>query len=139
MPLAGNVTRAPGYTKATATSTSANITTTETVVDTITADLISGQEYEVHFYGIWGSSVASDECLIRIREDSLTGTQMVDNRVRIGTANKYYAGLLQANYTATATAAKTFKVTLVRESGTGNCTRGASATSPALFTVRQVS
>jgi len=142
MVYAGDLVRASDHVRvgeATATSTLTLTTaTTEQVVDTVVASLVAVGEYEINYYGIFGSSVGDGTILVRLREDSLTGTQRVDNRVTVGVANKHYACPLRARYTAAATGLKTLVVTAVRESGTGNAARGAAATSPSLLTVDQV-
>lgn len=118
------------------TSSSGTFTTTETVVDTVTAPLITGKLYEVLWTTNAQSSVANDVVLARIREDALAGTQIMDGRVDASAANVNFLVALRVIYTAVATGNKTFVGTFVRSSGTGNVLRYAAATSPSTLSVR---
>lgn len=137
--LSGEVAVAPFYQYAQGTSSSATITTVETVTDTITVALVSGQAYEVEYNGLVQSSVAADVALFNLKEDSLSGTRMCDGRVTCSTAGagKTFLAHLRAVYTAIATGNKTFVVTLVRDSGSGNLTRAAASSDPALLSVER--
>lgn len=137
MPLAGELAVAPYFTYALSTSSSSTFTA-ETVVDTIIANLISGKTYEVTWNGLYQSSVAADVVNTNLREDSISGTRMVDGRTTMATANKTFLASVRAIYVAVSTGSKTFVVTGTRDSGTGNITRAAASTDPALITVRRV-
>jgi len=111
------------------TTNSAGFTTTETVTDTVVADLISQLVYRVRCFTLYTSTVANDSDIVRIREDSLTGTVLQASRVFIPIVTSFCV-ILEAEYTAVATGSKTFVVTGSRGSGTGTITHGANATAP---------
>lgn len=137
MPLAGELAVAPYFTYALGTTSSASFTA-ETVVDTITANLIAGKTYEVTYNGLFQSSVAADVVNINLREDSISGTRMCDGRASMVTANKTFLMACRAIYVAVSTGSKTFVLTGTRDSGTGNITRAAASNDPSLMTVRRV-
>jgi hypothetical protein len=137
MALAGEDAVVPYALTATDTASS-GVFTAETVVDTITASLIAGVKYEIRWTGVWQSSVAGDVVNQQLREDSISGTRLTDGRIACTTANKAFAGFVRGYYTAAVTGSKTFVVTGVRDSGTGNITRAAVATSPAVLSIDQV-
>jgi hypothetical protein len=116
-----------------ATANSAGFTTTEVVTDTLVANLISGQRYRVVHDGSWQTTVAADAVLLRIREDSLTGTALQAYRVGLPIAATTFAGHVEGFYTAVANGSKTFVVAVVRSGGTGTITRVASAAAPSNF------
>jgi hypothetical protein len=138
MALAGELAVPPLHKREPRTSSSGTFTA-ETVVDTITADLVTGKEYEIRWTGLFQSSVAADVVNTQLREDSISGTRICDGRTPCTTANKAFAAAVRGFYTAVATGSKTFVVTGVRDSGTGNITAAAVATSPAVLTIDQVS
>lgn len=113
---------------------SATFTTTETQVQSVTAALISGETYWVHWHMHWGSSVANDRVNMRIREDNVSGTALQEAAMTSEAAHA--AGSngetkdLWARYVAVATGNKTFSGTLVRSSGTGNVQLEGAATRP---------
>lgn len=124
------------------TSSSGNFTTTEGVVDSVTAALVAGRKYEVTWATAVLSSVAADTAFVRLREDSLAGTQMNIMRISIpatGGAGSRFPARITAPYTATTTGNKTFVGTLVRASGTGNITVQAAATYPVEMWVTYIS
>lgn len=121
--------RVPGERIATtvATSNSAAITTTDTIVDSVVAALVSGRTYRITFASNMSGAAINDRGIFRIREDNVTGTQLGFARITVPVATLYpIRG--EAEYTAVATGNKTFVVTLIREVGT--VTRAASATIP---------
>lgn len=124
---------------ATATTTADSSTfTAETQVATVTAYLVSGRTYAVEVKNTrWSSSVAADTAAVRLREDSVSGTQM--NAMVVGipttTTSGFGAGLVYAEFTAGVTGNKTFSLTGSRNSGTGNIQLRASATAPTYLTV----
>jgi hypothetical protein len=119
-----------------ATSDSANFTTTETEVQSVVAPVVIGRIYRVMFHGSFASSVAGDALFVRIREDSLTGTQLQSTAFTIDTTTSVgWKCTLIAEYTADATEDKTFKLTAIRAGGTGNCRIEAEADHPAYLYV----
>lgn len=90
------------------TANSATITTTEAVVDTVTAALVTGRTYGVHVMTTGQSSSAGDEANATLREDNASGTRMDIARVEFVTAGAGYNVHLYAEYTAGATGNKTF-------------------------------
>lgn len=109
--------------------------TAETEVQTVTVGLISGKVYRVVYKGTLQSSVGGDSARSRIREDNVTGTQLQNYRVPLQNAAAGFTADVEAEYTAVATADKTFSVTGERASGTGNISASASATGPAYLYV----
>jgi hypothetical protein len=129
--VAGQV---PGERIATQTDTAdtSTFTTTETTVSTVTADLVNGRTYRVRFVGRFQSDVAGDSVNARLREDSSAGTQMQGTRVYSATATAGFGFTIsfEAEYTAVATASKTFVATGERSVGSGNVMCEGSATAP---------
>lgn len=130
--LAGRI---PGERLATSIRTvnSASITTTDTVTDTVTAPLVSGRRYLVVAYILLRSTVANDTVVSRIREDGLTGTQLLSLRTSIlttGSATNHVCRL-EVFFVAVATADKTFVSTSIRGSGSGTITAVAGTSDPA--------
>lgn len=122
----------------TRTSNTSTYTTTEVVTDTVTASLVSGRTYKVTSFQALASSVAADTITMRIREDSLTGTQLQAMRFTITATGTTWLAVLVADYVAVATGSKSFVNTSVRATGTGNCSNNASATAPNFLIVEQV-
>jgi hypothetical protein len=104
--------------------------TAETLCDSITVPLIDGQVYKIVWATLMQSSVAADNARVRIREDSITGTQLQVFRIGLPVSGTGFPAFVYAEYTAAATGSKTFVGTGERASGTGNISRVASATSP---------
>jgi hypothetical protein len=110
--------------------------TTEIVVATITGFLTAGQRYRICFYGYMNSTVALDQGSSRLREDSITGTQFVQQNIDLRQAGTTgYQANLYGEYVAVATANKTFVVTAVRVSGTGNLQMPAGASRMSYLTL----
>ena len=126
MPAAGETIiagRVPGDRIATATedADSSGITTTETTVMSVTAPLVAGRTYRVRFYGGFAGTVTDDNINARIREDNSTGTEMQNSASQLPfTSGVPWILPMEAEYTASATANKTFVATLVRLSGSGS-------------------
>lgn len=116
-------------------SDSSNFTTTETTVITLTVSLISGCTYMLDAIFNLASSVGSDTADGRIREDSSTGTEMQFQRCIIDSTTLGQVYRLMAYYTASVSGSKTFVVTGVRSTGTGNVRLEAASTRPALLRV----
>ena len=105
--------------------------TAETICDTVTAILTSGQTYGIFWYAQIQSTVAGDAAGIKIREDSVAGTQMVSQRIELADSGAGYPVAQYAEYTAASSGSKTFVGTAVRSVGTGNLTAAGSATQQA--------
>lgn len=114
--------------------------TAETVTDTVSADLVTGRTYGIWWFAQCQSSVANDQVGIKIREDSVSGTILANQRAPVlvssGTA---YPIAQYVEFVAVSTANKTFVGTMVRSVGTGNITAGASANQQATIYVEYVS
>jgi hypothetical protein len=140
MPSAGDpiiLAKMPGFRVATTTSTSdsSTFTTTETEVLSVTASLIDGVTYKVRGNLKLASSVANDTVTGRIREDSGSGTELQQDVGEIVNTTTGVTINMQAEYTASATGNKTFVVTGVRSTGTGNIRREAATNRPAVLYV----
>ena len=140
MPAAGETIiagRVPGERIATQidTSDTSGFTTTETVLTTVTAPLVSGRTYRVRFVSLIRSTVADDDINARIRQDNVTGTEVFVSQFEINTNTSLgVVVIIEAEYTATATADKTFVATGVRTTGSGTITaRGAAAAPRQLY------
>lgn len=126
----------------TTTSDSSTWGDTEAVTGiSVTGTLVSGLIYEVWFHGRVSSDVAGDYTALRIREDSISGTQLnFSGNIELPTTTGN--GFMQtfiARYTAVSSAAKTFVLTGDRQAGTGTAHRvRASASAAALFGIRLV-
>ncbi|HEX6579222.1 MAG TPA: hypothetical protein VF082_12730 [Jiangellaceae bacterium] len=112
------------------TAGSASVTTTETIIDTVTAALVSGRTYRITWDFAFTISVATDQHFARIREDNTTGTQLQGFRIAPGATASSYPCHKEAEYTAVSTGNKTFVGTFVRTSGTGNVSSLGAATNP---------
>jgi hypothetical protein len=100
------------------------------VGSTVTAALVTGRTYRVRFVGTLQSSVASDSGNVRLREDSVAGTQINLVRVALSESNAGFLAMVEGEYTAVSTGNKTFVATGVRNTGTGNLLFPAAATQP---------
>ena len=121
----------------TVTADAGSFTTSETVVATVTAPLVSGAKYRVRFIGGWQTTVADGSVTTAIREDNVTGT-VKDERVvptAVGTGSFLHPFTLEVIYTAGSTANKTFVGTGVRLSGTGTISLDAGTDHPAYLYV----
>lgn len=131
--------RIPGelITSSVATADSANFTTTEVIVMTITAPLVTGRTYSIWADPTFHSSVDGDVVHSQLREDNVSGTILdrTDDYIRV-TTSAIDRTILFSLYTATATANKTFVITGDRVSGTGNCRLEAATNRPAYMLVR---
>lgn len=111
--------------------------TAETVIDSVTVALITGKVYRVRWVASMQSDVAGDTVNARIREDNLTGTQLVVRREHssVASAGSGPDTSVEAEYTAVATGDKTFVSTGARSTGTGNITCEGAAATPRLLYV----
>lgn len=120
------------------TSTSSTATTTEIQIDSVTAALVTGRTYKV----VWDlpvtTSVATDVHFLRIREDNTTGTQLNVRRYKGPGTEQSYPYRMEAEYTAVATANKTFSGTSIRNTGTGSVISHAASGVPAYMYVDYV-
>lgn len=114
--------------------------TAETLIDTITVDVVNGRDYEIVWDGHWNSTIVGDRITLRIYEED-TGAVGFGNvlramfPVRATHVSSSSLEAMRAFYTADANESKTFNVTMQRSTGTGNITAPGSAASPALLTV----
>lgn len=124
----------------TTTANSGNITTTETSVATVSGVLEAGQRYGITVYSRWAASAvgspSAETTLARIREDSVSGTEITAGQVGLMTASTVgFSLVLYAEYTAVTTGSKTFAFTGIRNGGANNHTLRASTSAPCLFFV----
>lgn len=105
---------------------SAAITTVETTVSSVTAALVTGRTYRLTFDGQFTQSVAGDVFEVRFREDSSVGTSIHFRRHAPGSTAGGISYHMEVEYVAVATGNKTFVITLIRGSGTGNIILAAS-------------
>lgn len=116
---------------------SANFTTTEVIVQTVTAPLVIGRTYSIWAGPTFHSTVDGDVVHSQMRENNVSGNILdrVDDYIRV-TVSAIDRTILFAFYTATATANKTFVVTGDRVLGTGSCRLEAATNRPAIMLVR---
>lgn len=116
--------------------------TAETVIMSVTAPLVDGRTY-----GVWAlfrlkSSVDNDDVTGRIRQDSVSGGTLQEDGMELSHDLQGTRGqgmVLYGEYTASATANKTFVLTGERAAGTGNISMEASANKPSYLFVEYVS
>lgn len=108
--------------------------------NTVTSDLVDGLRYKIWFIGRISSDVAADTACIRIREDNLAGTQLNMGFVTMTTTSgNGWSIVVHAEYTAVATAAKTFALTGQRTIGAGTAHRvRGTATGPGYLVCEKV-
>lgn len=139
MPLIGELITPMTRDNSSRTSSVGSITTVETAVDTITVSLVNGQEYEVEWISQFTDTVAADQVLVALREDSTTGTQVWGYfAASPNPVSAAYPIRVLGTYTAVATGSKTFVGCLKRQSGTGTITSAAASTAVSRIIVRQV-
>jgi hypothetical protein len=110
---------------------------TETSLATIAATLINGLTYGVYFNGRVSADVAADLSGLRLREDTVIGNQLNFTNVYVGaTTGNGFTTVAYGEYTAGATASKTFVLTGQRTGGSGTAHRvRASANAPAFLMI----
>jgi hypothetical protein len=114
--------------------------TVETLLDSVTASLVSGKTYRVRYYVRLFSSVADGIARFRIREDSTSGTVLAITQLYTTvTINQSFPTYIEVLYTAVATGDKTFVATGIRQTGTGNLTAQAATDAPTYLYVEYVS
>lgn len=134
--------RIPGERIATTTSTSdtATFTTTETVIDTVTAALVTGRTYQVRWAGGVASTVNDTAVLARIRDTNLVGTTLQERNVPVTTTSSSGVPVnIEAEYTAVATGNHTFVTTGLRNGGTGTLLGEGALTHPRYLYVNYLS
>jgi hypothetical protein len=102
---------------------------------TVVAPVVTGRVYKVSVNMALTASVASDDCQINMREDTVSGTLMQADVIDAPIVNRIPRVVLEAEYTADATEDKTFVVTIDRVAGSGTFTLTASANRPAYLYV----
>lgn len=113
------------------TSDSSSFTTTETLVSTVTAALVSGRTYRITFQSLIRSTAADDRIGVNIREDNVTGTTLMVSDWKIHNNTTTGSPIrLEAEYTASSTGNKTFIVGVGRSNGTGTITARGAASAP---------
>ena len=120
----------------TVASNSGTFTSTEVSLVSVTGYLEAGKRYLIRYPARFQSSVAGDNVQVRIREDSVSGNQLQACQVGIPTTSTVgFDVLAEVEFTAGASANKTFTLTGQRGTGTGNITMLAAASSARTFTI----
>jgi hypothetical protein len=133
-------------TKVTTTTVSADTstyTTTEALLATFSATLVSGRGYAVEAdLAVVASAVASPSAevsLVRLREDNLTGSQLAQvNVYLVSTSSAGFPTRLYAEYTAVSSGSKTFAITGVRNGGANSHKLHGAAGAKGWLRVRQL-
>ena len=113
-------------------------TVTESIIDTVTADLVAGRTYKIVWDFGASQSVATDNFFARIRLDNISGTQLQGFRIMTGNNGTSNPVHRETEYDAVATGPQTFVTTFIRIAGTGSLTSHAASTNPQLLYVEQV-
>jgi hypothetical protein len=115
------------------------IGTTEAIVHTnISASLVNGIRYSIMWTGRITLTVATDIFILRLREDSITGSILTRTVVKGTTDASGFLETIIVEYISVATTSKTFVASLQRTGGTGTATAQGHAQGPRLFAVDQV-
>lgn len=129
-------TRVGTATPVTADGTATSGTTESLAGISVTANLVSGRRYRVTLRMNVRASVAADVYFARIRQDNVSGTQIDQWQTYCNsTSSVGFPSQPTGEYTASATAAKTFVATLTRVAGTGTGQLAAAADRPATMVV----
>lgn len=121
------------------TADSAAIGGTETIAASVIVPVIAGRTYRVTFDFAFAISDATGQFLGRIREDSVTGTEIQIRRLMGPVAATFFAARFETEFTATLTQDKTFAATLQRTGGsTQTITLNATAGRPSFLYVDYV-
>lgn len=124
LPVSGNF---PGQRIATTVvnSDSADLDTTETIVMSVTANLVIGRTYEIWGIARFGASAAGVRVAVRIREDDVNGTQRGLGQIEVPATSTLGFGplILYGEYTAVASGNKTFVLTGDRNDTSGETWR----------------
>jgi hypothetical protein len=123
-------------TKSLRTVGSGTFTTSETILDTVTVDVVAGRSYKIIWDTQLQSSVADGYARARIRETNVSGTVVqLRNHPTNLTASQSFPIRMEASWTATSTGSMTFVATAVRMTGTGNLSSFASSDNVTAFYV----
>jgi len=115
---------------------SANVTT-EAIVDTVTAPVVSGRKYRVTLSAnVQGG--AAERALLRLRLTNVSGTVLQTNRIQITVATNYPARI-EGHFTAGSTGNQVIVATLQRETAVANTFRVGNATQPSELYVDYIS
>lgn len=108
----------------------------ETVVQTVVATLVSGRTYRVTVAGACLSSQVNVNTRVRIREDSVSGNILQSRNCTTGpVAADAVSVTYEGEYTAVSSGAKTFVVSIERQSGSGTHQWQSAVASPAYLYV----
>lgn len=100
------------------TADSATTAAVELEVNTLTETLVNGVRYEVRWWCHVSASTAATNAIVRIRDTTVAGTELGATQTHCATTTAvgfFIAGVL--DFTAVASAAKTFKMSLQGNSG----------------------
>lgn len=113
--------------------------TTETVIISVTATLISGHTYRVGYITRIGTTSAGDVAVVRIREDNVSGTERTVDYLALPNAGTVGNLIIAYDYyEAVSSGSKTFVCTCDRQSGSGTLRREASSTRRSILDVSYV-
>jgi hypothetical protein len=104
--------------------------TSETVINTVTASLVSGATYRITWDMCVSSTILNDRARMRLREDNISGNQLQLRHVTCDAATVDFPAVVQAEFTAVSTGSKTFAGTAIRQAGTGTLACNANANQP---------
>jgi hypothetical protein len=106
----------------------------------VTFQEVIGQEYKITLSTNVGTDVANDCALIRVRADTVTGTQLLGPQVFMPTTSVNGFGLhMTGKYTGSVAGIKTLVITGQRNSGTGVAHRiRAAGSRPTFFAVERL-
>lgn len=108
---------------------SATFSTVETSLTSVAASLTTGRTYRIRLVTHIGTTVTNDTATVRVREDTVAGTELFgDVSTALSSSTVGTLVILEGEYTAVATASKTFVATAVRSGGTGLLRREAATT-----------
>lgn len=110
----------------------------ETAIDQVTADLVSGRSYKVRWFVPYSSTTATgaSSYLARIRQGSGTGgTQLSYTRLDTPAATRVLTKYVEANFTASSTGSQTFTGTVQRDTGADTVNLKGATSQPRLLGV----
>lgn len=110
----------------------------ETLVQSLTVDLIAGRTYQVRVHTRFNSSVLGDTVVARLREDSVAGNELTSGVDTVTSSTLGTPYTIEAEYTPASNETKTFVVTGLRSPGTGNIARVAASNRPSYLMVSYV-
>jgi hypothetical protein len=118
------------------TTTSAG---TESVYETVTVNVVSGQTYHIRCYFPYVGSIACDRFLIRLREGTTIAGAQITYSTAVPNATVPTTAVLvetpESDWIAPSTGSQSFCVTAQRNGGSGTLTPKGATTSPRLLTV----